>query len=213
MKTALIICITLVVGAAIVFSGRDRMIRQLRDDNTILTGKIDESRPSPATDIPAAARANNHVTGSDEKEELQRLRDEVLTLRRQLDEATNNSAGALVPEESWAFAGYTTPQATVESLFWARKQFDVNAFLASHVPEEQNRIRNGYANRSDAEFAVVMSNQWHRARIDKITGFSIASICPVYGKADELNVFVNAEGVGQHLIRVKKVGDEWKVQN
>jgi RNA polymerase sigma factor (sigma-70 family) len=89
-----------------------------------------------------------------DRDELLRLRSEVGRLRRQTNEVatlgaenqrlraalTQNRATSVnplisdpeapdaVPKESWALAGYATPEATVQTLLWALHKGDSNAF-------------------------------------------------------------------------------------
>ena len=110
----------------------------------------------------------------DQQRELLRLRSEVGGLReekRQWDSLKAQQAANLkaadtarpnqperIPRAAWAFAGYSSPEAALESIAWAMSQGDVKAFLASVTPEAQNALAEKFQGKTESDLAAWLTN-------------------------------------------------------
>jgi hypothetical protein len=107
------------------------------------------------------SQANRSLSG-EQLSELLKLRSEVGFLRKQTNElgrsqAENHqlraevaakvaaasdpqSAHAYIPKEAWAFAGYDTPEAALQSVWWVVNKGDSQAFLTSITPDMLQKL-------------------------------------------------------------------------
>jgi RNA polymerase sigma factor (sigma-70 family) len=109
----------------------------------------------------------------------------------------------------FSFAGYATPEASIQSMLWAGSRGDFKSFLASCTPEQITRFESKMAGKSDEEVrreAMV----WANALKDyKITQKDIIS-------ENEVHLHIHAtpssEGLhsGKVIIVMQKIGNEWK---
>jgi len=108
------------------------------------------------------------------------------------------------PKESWAFSRYATPEAALVSAIWAMKQGDPKAYAASLSPEEQARMAQTWADKSEADIAAK-----HQKDVSVITGMRILDRQPVSAEEVQMNVYI--EGVGRmEKVSMKRIGEEWR---
>src|SRR5207245_7756439 len=109
----------------------------------------------------------------------------------------------------FGFAGYGTPEASVQSMLWAGSIGDFKKFLAACTPEQVERFRNKMAGKSDDEIrreTIAWANALVGYKITKKEGIS----------DDEVHLHIHAtpsaEGLhnGKAIGHMKKVGNEWK---
>lgn len=175
------------------------------------------------------AHANSSLA-NDQLKELLRLRSEVGLLRRQTNElaklreenrqlrATLAVGEALLstnsppmtppenifPKESWAFAGYATPEAALQSFTWAMSTGDVRTFQASMSPDGQQQLAGKYEGKSDAEIAASMVSDMDKTSGYRILGKDVASESEV-----TLTIYIDGEAT-QARIKMQKIGNDWK---
>ena len=150
--------------------------------------------------------------------ELQRLRTQVQQLQAANQQAratpavpapTGDSNAALtatgtVPRESWAFAGYATPEATLQSALFAMSQGDYQTFLASMSPEEAARMQKSFEGKTPEQIAEEGRRETANAR-----SFQILAKQELAPDRVVLNVFVAGEDRAQRIM-MQKIGEEWK---
>jgi cell division protein FtsB len=148
--------------------------------------------------------------------EMQRLRAQVQQLQaanqqiRATPAATpapdTNAAAATgpVPRESWAFAGYATPEATLQSALFAMSQGDYQTFLASMSPEEAARMQKSFEGKTPEQIA-----EEGRRETAKASSFQILAKQELAPDRVMLNVFVAGEDRAQRIM-MQKIGEEWK---
>jgi hypothetical protein len=108
------------------------------------------------------------------------------------------------PKESWAFSGYASPEAALVSAIWAMKQGDPKAYAASLSPEEQARMAQTWANKSEADIAAK-----HQKDVSVITGVRILDRQAISPEETQMNVYI--EGVGRmDKVSMKRIGEEWR---
>ena len=109
----------------------------------------------------------------------------------------------------FTFAGYATPEASVQSMLWAGSIGDFKKFLAGCTPEQVERFMNKMAGKSDDEIRRE-TIAWANALVRyKITQKEVIS-------ADEVHLHIHAtpsaEALhsGKVIVIMKKIGTEWK---
>jgi RNA polymerase sigma factor (sigma-70 family) len=109
----------------------------------------------------------------------------------------------------FGFAGYGTPEASVQSMLWAGSIGDFKKFLAGCTPEQVERFRNKMAGKSDDEIRRE-TIAWANALVGyRITKKEVIS-------ADEVHLHIHATPSavalqsGKVIVIMKKIGTEWK---
>jgi hypothetical protein len=132
------------------------------------------------------------------------------TLEKSLKDAAAPRAAATAdywPQDSWAFKGFGSADAALQSSLWAANNGDLKTFLASTTGELQKMIAADLKNKSETEASI-------RA-MDEVMG--IKSIRVVNREArDDDTVIITAQFEGPNDSRteklaLKKIGGEWKV--
>jgi hypothetical protein len=169
----------------------------------------------------------------DQSRELLRLRGEVGVLRRQakeLETARNEnrqahaalesglktqSAGSTGgpatadywPRDSWAFAGYASPDAALQTSAWAANNGDLKALLASTTGDLQKMVTKDLEGKSENE-AIARA----MAEVAKLKSISVLNRDV---QADDTVVLTAAfeEGANSHTSKLlmKKIGNDWKI--
>jgi cell division protein FtsB len=109
------------------------------------------------------------------------------------------------PKETWGYRGYTTPDATIESMCWAMFKGDKAAFMAGLSPEMLSKIPSGAEN----DFDKVTSRDMGEFRIlDRQPISEDMVVVTVYSTRKDANgVYVgNSENTA-----FKKIDGQWKV--
>jgi len=109
----------------------------------------------------------------------------------------------------FTFAGYATPEASVQSTIWAASTGDFGKFQAGLTAQEMERFKGSVAGKSEDEIrrGVIA---WANAMIDyKITQKEVLS-------DDEVHLHIHATPSadalhsGKAVIVMKRIGNEWK---
>lgn len=169
-----------------------------------------------------------------EKEELLRLRNQAAQLKAATNEteqlrsqvrqvaadnellraaqarvaANLSSPAALVdtfPKENWTFAGYATPEASLQSVAWAMSQGDSQTFLAGLTPEERARVEKGWRNKSPEQIG-----EEGRREMNQVSGFRILERRQIAEDQMVLTVYANGKGDTAEML-LQRIGNEWKV--
>jgi len=161
--------------------------------------------------------------------ELLRLRAEVSELRRQsagLESVLNENRQAQTtpdrsprtdanevktadywPHNSWAFAGYATPDATLQSSFWAADSGDLKTVLSSVSGKMRQDLEAELAGKSETEALI-------RIR-DEVIGVQSVRVLDRATQPDG-TVLITAELAGKYdsqtaKLILEKVGNDWKI--
>jgi len=122
---------------------------------------------------------------------------------------TVQHAKANAQSPSLGFAGYATPEASIQSLLWAGSRGDFKGFLAGCTPEQSQRFMDKMAGKSDEQIAAE-AKAWANALKDfKITGKDVISQNEVHL---HIHATPSAEGLhsGKVIVVMEKIGNEWK---
>ena len=109
----------------------------------------------------------------------------------------------------FSFAGYATPEASVQSMLWAGSQGDFKSFLAACTSEQIKRFEGKMAGKSADEISRE-AKAWANALKDyKITQKDVVSDNEVHL---HIHATPSAEGLhsGKVIIVMQKIGNAWK---
>ncbi len=121
----------------------------------------------------------------------------------QTDTAKASGSSSLV------FAGYATPEASIQSSVWAGSVGDFQKFLAGCTPEQAERMKKRMAGKSDEQI-----KQDAMAWANSLAGYKITQ--KEVKSDDEVHLHIQAKPsqdglhTGKVIVIMKKVGNEWK---
>jgi hypothetical protein len=228
---------TAVVGVAIwLVVGRQGRVR-LREENKTLRQQLAQMASLGAENerlsnlVSGVSRPRS--LSDDQLRELLRLRGEVGVLREQSKEleALRNAnrkvstpldsslkaqsaapAGAAAtadywPRDSWAFAGYTSPDAALQSSFWAANTGDVKTFLSGIEGEILQKVQKDFEGKSEDEISAKA--------IAEVASLKSVRILSREVRAEDTVVLTAEfeEGNSTHTTKLlmKKFGNDWKL--
>jgi uncharacterized protein YhaN len=145
--------------------------------------------------------------------EAARLRGENQQLRQMAQSArpaaaappTDVPPGDILAKENWAFAGYATPEAALQSAVFAMSQGDPKGFLAAVTPEERARMEKEWENKTEQEIGAEGKRE-----MEKITSVQILERRPLSETEMVLVVYAAGEGHAEKML-LKKIGSDWKM--
>ena len=112
------------------------------------------------------------------------------------------------PRSSWSFAGYATPEATAQSLFWALgegNQSTFQAYLDGFTPELQTKLKADAESRGNNAFADLAAHE-----LGGVTRYRILKKVTISDNQAQLQIqFGGMKGPVQTLA-LEKIGNEWK---
>ena len=172
-----------------------------------------------------ASVAGELAKTKDGNAELLKLRGEVGALRQQNEESlrenqalrqAQSTTGKTPPDEtpvriakeSWAFAGYATPEAALQTVMWAQLKGDANMFLASLGPEARAEIQTALQRKPDSVAAMFSA-------VSDVKDFTVLKTVSLSPDQTLLRVRTSM-GDGTEkitLTTVKLVDGQWKVQS
>ena len=107
----------------------------------------------------------------EEKQRLEKLRPALAAGQdaQVQNSATNSTIQPDLPKESWAFVGRATPEAALQSLFWAKTRGDLRTIQAGYTPATWEVIQDYFKEhpdeyRGEADLGVVDSNSMRNIR-------------------------------------------------
>jgi RNA polymerase sigma factor (sigma-70 family) len=118
------------------------------------------------------------------------------------------------PRSSWVFSGYADPVSAFVTSFWATSRNDGKTLLASLTPDLLQKLKLNLPRGNDAvtpeEFLSQDKNS--AGRINEITGFRVLKLEVVSN--DQVLLHLSVQGKeGELVFKMKKIGDEWKMDN
>jgi hypothetical protein len=198
---------------------RDQMAALIANNERMSNLLAQANVPQPLTD--------------DQSRELLRLRGQIGVLRRQsaelaavreenqqahatLEAARKDPASAAPksaatadywPQDSWAFKGYGSPDATLQSSLWAANHGDVKALLASVTGEMQKQIAGDLGGKSETEASI-------RA-MDEVMSMKSVRVVNREMQTDDTAVVTfeieSRTGTDTQKLVLKKIENEWKI--
>jgi hypothetical protein len=158
-----------------------------------------------------------------QQDELNRLRAKVAAQNRQQQElqtelavppslpAFQSLAGSnrfvYLPRDAWNYAGYSTPEAALQSMLWATFQGDLSALRASLTPDElARRQRNAWKDKTEDQIAAAGMQGLASAE-----GLQILNIQMSENQAHFTLYITGQEHPDQPLwFDLKRIDGEWK---
>lgn len=229
-----IIAVCLLVAAVGAVWVQRTSIAALREKNIELRQQAADAESAPRENRGAPQPVNDQEIQSltEATRELPRLRNEVRQLRQQKPEVDQlraengqlaaalktapkttarrmSEAEGFVLREKWTHAGFATPEATVQTFFWALANKDLRAWAqcmsgkdAQKMEQEIRESADGGAKRMEAKFADVAN----------IQGFRISERKQI--AADKVELGLQAATGGQMLLmHLQLVDGEWRLSN
>ena len=232
-----ITCATAGVGVAIwmVVGHQDRL--RLREENKTLRQQLAQMASLGAenerlSNLVSGLNLSRSVS-SDQLRELLRLRGEVGVLRQQSkaletqhnenrqvstplesslkpQSAAPAAAAATAdywPRESWAFAGYASPDAALQSSFWAANQGDMKTFLGGIEGEILQKVREDAEGKSADELSAKAMAEVASLKSVRILNREAQDDAAVVLTA----AFEDENRVETNKLIMKKFGSDWKL--
>jgi RNA polymerase sigma factor (sigma-70 family) len=213
---------------------------RLREENRSLQQQADQAAEQRAENERLSrmvAQANAaHAPTNNQLSELLRLRGEVGLLRGQSNElarlreenrrlragliAGQGAKAAkpppevspedIFPKESWAFAGYATPEATLQTFHWATVRGDVKTVASCRAPPAeqaltQAHMQKEFEGKSESEIATLLES-----RTSSLLGFRILARTNLPNGQAAVTYYYDGAGIVRGM-RLEKVGNEWKI--
>lgn len=117
--------------------------------------------------------------------------------------------GRAPAKSPFTFAGYATPEATVQSMLWAAGNGDLKSVEAGETPEEWARFKARMNGKSEEEIRRA-GMAWAKAMIGyQVTQKEVMS-------ADEIHLYIHAQPsaealhAGKDMLVMRRVGNLWK---
>ena len=129
------------------------------------------------------------------------------SLKRQSVPPGTTATADYWPQDSWAFRGFASADAALQSSLWAANNGDLKALLASATGEMQKRMEEDLKGKSETEASI-------RA-MDEVIGIKSIRVVNREVLGDD-TVVLTAEFEGRTESRtqklvMKKIGNEWKI--
>jgi len=199
-------------------------LARLREDNRSLQQQVEELRDAKNQLAQVAVDQDELAKRQRDQSELLRLRGEVGVLRRQTKELDaleaslkTQSAGTVEtaatadywPRDSWAFAGYASPDAALQTFVWAASEGDLKTLLGSVTGEAQKRIEKDLEGKSEGEAS--------RKAIDDAINLKSVRVYHRNVQSDDTVIiqagYENGRITYVEKLFMKKIGNEWKLSD
>jgi hypothetical protein len=190
------------------------------DERPSAAKEVDPAKDGAAAEKLELLKLRNEVRQLRENaKELERLRAELAAAKAESSRlrtaqtsngSTATNAPGFVARESWRFAGYSSPEAAVQSLIYSGAMGDFDAFLASLAPEQREELMKD-ASLTKEKFTAAMKQQ-----TDKLAGYRIVG--REASSTDEKVVltveFIEIDGkTKREPMGVRREGQEWKMSD
>jgi len=167
---------------------------------------------------------------NDQLRELLRLRSELNILRQQSNSLAQLAASAapenpspatpapppptpvappqalnVVPRETWAFAGYATPEAALQTVVWAMSNGDTATYLASLTPAGWKHLQEQMEGKSESDLAAILK--------DEVADVKALRLDQKHDAGDGKVSFVISSNNNkeEQVVVLKNIGNEWRV--
>jgi hypothetical protein len=224
----------LLAGLATILVIQRQTLGRLAQDNAALRPQAEQARQVAAENerlsnlVASAQAATADATAA--RSELLRLRGEVGLLRRQVKErearreqnrqvaagpanssaadSSNEPASAdYWPKDSWRFQGYGTPEAAMQSQFYAASQGDVTNFLASTTGKMKAMVEADLGGKSEAEVA----EKFHK-EMDELQSVRVLDRTNISEGVAGLSIFFQGTTQkSESMLILNRIGNEWKL--
>jgi hypothetical protein len=113
-----------------------------------------------------------------------------------------------VAKENWTQAGFATPEAAVQTFFWAIQQRDFRQVSECFAPDGRQDFAKEFEGKTEEEQAKIFEQGI--GQLGRMTGYRISEKEQVAD--DTVNLGIQA-AAGGHVLRtqLRRFGNEWKV--
>ncbi len=207
-------------------------LARLREDNRSLQQQVEGLRDAKNQLAKAAVDQGEPAKRQRDQSELLRLRSEVGVLRqktkeldtqrtedRQVRAALEETQSAdkvetaatadYWPRDSWAFAGYASPDAALQTFVWASSQGDLKTLLGSVTGEAQKRIEKDLEGKSEGEASLKAIDDAINLKSVRVYYRNVQSDDTVIIQTG----YENGRVTYAEKLFMKKIGNEWKVSD
>jgi RNA polymerase sigma factor (sigma-70 family) len=227
-KTLLSATIAAAVGTPIYFQHQSN--RSLQENLAAQTLQVTELKTENERLSNLLAQTARDAQADDQSTELVRLRGQVSQLRAEQTESAKlreensrlraaqiqrpvPSAGTLTaentfPRETWAFAGYANPEATLLSTAWAALGGQIETFLNGMSPDEQSRNQQNWHGKNEAEIRDGLIKEFGRTKAIRILNKE-----PLSENEIVLTLLIEQDDGRSETPRMKvqRIGNDWKM--
>jgi hypothetical protein len=222
MKKLLPLLAILLLGAIAL---QQRAVHRLRAEqaslNTAPAGESPAGLGEPASQSDVA---DEIARLKQENQELLQLRNEVRQLRDRQAEfakvraenqrlraaAAGVTQPGLIKAEAFANAGLSSPEATVQTAFWALQSGNETAYRQCMAPSRERRLRPDDFARWSTNFSV---GGFKIETSQMVTPDEIGLAVRVYHSQEGQGDYISKDPGGQEgPVTLKKVGEEWKIE-
>jgi hypothetical protein len=123
--------------------------------------------------------------------------------------AVETTLDIYVPKEDWAFAGFSNPEAAIESVIWAGSQGDLDTFLASLTPDGRAKFEEQALKQNKSPEDMVGDL---KQNFTQFTGFRILEQSVLPDDTVMMRVFMDGANLSERFF-FKKIGDEWRMSD
>ena len=186
-------------------------LNQLEIDNLRLSNTVAQAN-TPLADVQLAelAQLQDEVRALRKRtNDLQRLQAEIRQLRTKLTSMSSNTppdvpAADIYPRDNWAFAGYDTPEAALQSSIWAISQGDQDAYLAGLSPALRGEMEGQLA---DGSFGDTGPGE-----LSDVTGYRIVDRRSVSDTQKTLSIHTDGhDDEPPVILKFVKTPEGWRI--
>jgi len=208
---------------------------RLREDNQSLRQQVDELRDTKSQLATATVDQGELARRQRDHSELLRLRGDVSVLRQQTKELDalrsenrqvraaleaslkTQSAGTVEtaatadywPRDSWALAGYSSPDAALQTFVWAASRGDLKTLLGSVTGEARKRMEKDLEGKSEGEASLKAMDDAINLKSVRVYNRNVQSDDTVIVHAG----YENGRLTYTEKLFMKKIGNEWKISD
>jgi cell division protein FtsB len=228
------VCGGLLAGVVATAVVQKKSISGLRSANTDLQQQNEEAAQLARenAELPKLRAANQEIvalTGANQdlprlrneirqlrqsKPEIEKLRAENTRLAAAVNSATNSGRPRLtemegfVAKDTWANAGFATPEATLQTFFWAAQQGDLQRLAECMTPESRRGFEKEFEGKTDEQRRKMFEEGF--ARVLRIPGYRVAERQQT--SDDKVTLSLQAAAGGRTIqFPVQRIGNEWKI--
>lgn len=122
---------------------------------------------------------------------------------------SSHDVSATAKSSPFKFAGYATPEASIQSMLWSASKGDFKQFMNACTSEQQDRFNNKMAGKSQEEIKDA-AIAWSTA----LVGYKITQSEVIADDEVRLHIHATPSSDGLHsgkvVVIMKKIGTEWK---
>ena len=235
MKTNSVItsgaCVAAVIGLAIWLAVEHQARLKLGEEHKALEQQLKQMAGLVAENAQLSnlvAQANSAPSLSDDQSrELLRLRGEAGLLRQQsqelettrkenrqaraaLESSLKNPSAATAdywPRDSWAFAGYASPDAVLQTSLWAANNGDLKALLASATGEVRKQMEEDLGGKPESEATIRAMDEVMNIKSVRVLNREVQAYDTVVVTA----TFEDRTDTHTERLLVKKIGNDWEL--